>query len=114
MAGGFGIAGDKRKPCTNCIKANTECVTPASGRSSAKSRRRPDLQRRLVERTAAIEGIVQSLHRSGSSEGPVSPGKYAREGDEAELFRKWRKVAQLKDTFGNRSASAEAHWSYAG
>lgn len=61
------MAGDKCTPCNNCVKANTECITPSSGRSSANSRRRPDPTRRYVERTAAIEGIVKSFYEPGGS-----------------------------------------------
>ncbi|PNH50589.1 hypothetical protein VD0002_g5007 [Verticillium dahliae] len=98
---------DKRMPCNNCIKANTECITPSSGRSSAKSPTRPDPKRRYVERIAAIEEIVQSFHEPGGSKVRDVSSEYSPGDDETELVRKWRKVSHLNDTPGNRSVTGE-------
>ncbi|EXK25034.1 hypothetical protein FOMG_18276 [Fusarium oxysporum f. sp. melonis 26406] len=114
MACCFARTGDKRMPCNNCIKANTECITPSSGRSSAKSLTRPDPKRRYVERIAAMEEIVQSFHEPGGSKIPDVSNEYSP-GDEAtELFRKWRKVSPLNDTPGNRSITGETLGNVAG
>ncbi|KAK2468929.1 hypothetical protein H9L39_19521 [Fusarium oxysporum f. sp. albedinis] len=77
---------DKCMPCNNCIKANTACITPSSGRSSATPLTRPDPKRR----------------------------KYLPGDDEIELVRKWRKVSHLNDIPGNRSVTGETLGSDAG
>ncbi|KAH7121791.1 hypothetical protein B0J13DRAFT_648580 [Dactylonectria estremocensis] len=105
---------DKRMPCNNCIKANTECITPSSGRSSAKSLTRPDLKRRYVERTAAIEKIVQSFHEPGGSKIPDVSSENLPGDDETELFRTWHKRSHIKDTPGNMSVTGETLGSDAG
>ncbi|RKK83024.1 hypothetical protein BFJ68_g17488 [Fusarium oxysporum] len=105
---------DKCMPCNNCIKANTECITPSSGRSSAKSLTRPDPKRRYVERVAAIEETVQSFHEPGGSKVPDVSSKYSPGDDEIELVRKWRKVSHLNGIPGNSSVTGETLGSGAG
>ncbi|KAG7115874.1 Bikaverin cluster transcription factor bik5 like protein [Verticillium longisporum] len=116
---GPGAIGDKVNPCTNCVKTNTECVTPRSGRASAKAPRRVDLRRRFVERTTELEGALQSIdsvHRSGSSESPArcdAIAQHAHEADEAELFRRWRKVWHFNYSSGRRGSAAASLWGQA-
>ena len=95
-------------PCTGCVNAGTECVTPVSGRSPAKSLRRSGTQTRLTKRVAAVEKVVQSLGRPGSGTGLVSTLGYTHGADDAELFRNRSGVSMPKDTLENRSSIAEA------
>lgn len=113
---GPGAIGDKVNPCTNCVKTNTECVTPRSGRAAAKAPRRVDLRRRFVERTAQLEGAVQSIYRPGSSESSARCdviAQHPHEGDEAELFHRWRKVRHFSNSSGRRGSAAASPWGQA-
>jgi hypothetical protein len=88
------VIGDKRVPCSNCIRASIECVTPESGRASAKTPRRTTGKRAYQERTAALEELVQSFpeaRRSMSLDAPIGDSP----GSDADVFRKWRKVSHL-------------------
>ena len=103
------ISGDRRKPCTNCVNTDAECVTPTSGRSPAKSLRRSGLQGRLTERVAAVEEVVQSLGRFGSGMGQVTTAEHAHGGNEAQPFRNRSVVPMPSDKVGNPSSLGEAH-----
>ncbi|CAH0043778.1 unnamed protein product [Clonostachys solani] len=99
---------DKRKPCNNCIKANAECITPSSGRSSAKSSRRGDLKRKFVERITAIEEITQSFHESGGSKAPDVSDEYSSGVAETELSRRRHEVSHLNNTSRTKVTTGEA------
>ncbi|CAE7030569.1 hypothetical protein PTNB73_05436 [Pyrenophora teres f. teres] len=51
---------DKKNPCSNCVRANIECVFPAPGRAPRKSRKPADAE--LLERLRRLEGVVTSLN----------------------------------------------------
>ncbi|KAH6880675.1 hypothetical protein B0T10DRAFT_142317 [Thelonectria olida] len=76
---------DKTNPCTTCRKANIECITPPSGRSSAKSRKRADHHGNLDERIAKLEGILNSVGQPNNSH--IGTSNNPCEGDEATLFQ---------------------------
>lgn len=50
---------NKIHPCSNCTKANTECVFPGPGRTPRKPRNRTDSE--LLTRLRRVEGVLKSL-----------------------------------------------------
>lgn len=50
---------DKHEPCSNCTKANIECVFPPPGRAPRKPRRPHDAE--LLKRLRRLESVVDSL-----------------------------------------------------
>ncbi|EEH11074.1 fungal specific transcription factor domain-containing protein [Histoplasma capsulatum G186AR] len=50
---------NKIHPCSNCTKANTECVFPGPGRAPRKPRNRTDSE--LLTRLRRVEGVLKSL-----------------------------------------------------
>lgn len=50
---------NKIHPCSNCNKANIECVFPGPGRAPRKPKNRPDSE--LLARLRRLEGVVKSL-----------------------------------------------------
>ncbi|EXK24169.1 hypothetical protein FOMG_19090 [Fusarium oxysporum f. sp. melonis 26406] len=87
---------DRRNPCSNCTRAKTECVIPPSSRMSRKPRKRPDED--VLERVARLERTINALksRKLGGIENGMPP--FSRECDEAELFRRWRKVSDASRT----------------
>ena len=53
---------DKRHPCSNCTKADIECIFPGPGRAPRRSRKPPDAE--LLARLRRLEGVVQHLGKS--------------------------------------------------
>ncbi|KAL8695075.1 MAG: hypothetical protein Q9218_000353 [Villophora microphyllina] len=58
---------DKRHPCSNCSKADIECVFPGPGRAPRRSRKPPDAE--LLARLRRLEGVVQHLGKNLDEEG---------------------------------------------
>ncbi|KAH6967607.1 fungal-specific transcription factor domain-containing protein [Ilyonectria sp. MPI-CAGE-AT-0026] len=85
---------DKANPCTNCRNANIECVTPPSGRSSAKSRKRTDHHLNLVGRIRRLEGALESFRQPNSH---IGTSNNLCEGDEAALFQQRREGSPLSE-----------------
>ncbi|KKZ60094.1 hypothetical protein EMCG_00785 [[Emmonsia] crescens] len=50
---------NKIHPCSNCNKANIDCVFPGPGRAPRKPKNRPDSE--LLARLRRLEGVVKSL-----------------------------------------------------
>lgn len=50
---------NKRSPCSNCIKAGTDCIFPPPGRAPRKSKRPPDAE--LLSRLRRLEGVIEHL-----------------------------------------------------
>ncbi|KAG8533755.1 uncharacterized protein KY384_001496 [Bacidia gigantensis] len=50
---------DKKHPCSNCSKANSECIFPGPGRAPRRSRKPQDTE--LLARLRRLEGVVQGL-----------------------------------------------------
>lgn len=50
---------DKHEPCSNCTKANAECVFPPPGRAPRKPRRPHDAE--LLKRLRRLESVVDTL-----------------------------------------------------
>ncbi|KAF1980872.1 hypothetical protein K402DRAFT_408875 [Aulographum hederae CBS 113979] len=51
---------DKKQPCSNCQKAQIDCIFPAPGRAPRRPRRTPE-NGELLERLRKLEGVVLSL-----------------------------------------------------
>lgn len=62
---------DKREPCSNCVKANHECVFPPPGRAPRKPRRPHDAE--LLKRLRRLESVVDSLGTQVDDDGNVHP-----------------------------------------
>lgn len=62
---------DKREPCSNCVKANNECVFPPPGRAPRKPRRPHDAE--LLKRLRRLESVVDSLGTQVDEDGNVQP-----------------------------------------
>lgn len=62
---------DKREPCSNCVKANSECVFPPPGRAPRKPRRPHDAE--LLKRLRRLESVVDSLGTQVDEDGNVHP-----------------------------------------
>lgn len=58
---------DKRDPCSNCVKANIDCVFPPPGRAPRKPRRPQDAE--LLKRLRRLESVVDSLGAQVDDEG---------------------------------------------
>jgi hypothetical protein len=58
---------NKRSPCSNCARAGIDCVFPPPGRAPRKSKRPPDAE--LLSRLRRLEGVIDHLRNSGSTEG---------------------------------------------
>lgn len=54
---------DKRSPCSNCVKAGSDCLFPPPGRAPRKSKRPPDAE--LLSRLRRLEGVIE--HLSGNN-----------------------------------------------
>ncbi|KAJ5629161.1 hypothetical protein N7528_002818 [Penicillium herquei] len=65
---------NKRSPCSNCVKASTECVFPPPGRAPRKSRRQPDVD--LQARLRRLEGFIAQLSEKGADVN-LSPSQLA-------------------------------------
>lgn len=50
---------NKRSPCSNCVKAGTDCIFPPPGRAPRKSKRPPDTE--LLSRLRRLEGVIEHL-----------------------------------------------------
>lgn len=50
---------NKRSPCSNCLKAGTDCIFPPPGRAPRKSKRPPDAE--LLNRLRRLEGVIEHL-----------------------------------------------------
>ncbi|KAJ5934337.1 hypothetical protein N7466_003884 [Penicillium verhagenii] len=61
---------NKRSPCSNCVKANIECIFPPPGRAPRKSKRPPDAE--LISRLRRLEGVIQHLSDKNGEAGSVS------------------------------------------
>ncbi|ESZ93647.1 hypothetical protein SBOR_5952 [Sclerotinia borealis F-4128] len=65
---------DKKVPCSNCTKAQTQCVFPAPGRAPRRPRAGgklvSDREAELLKRLRRLEGVVEEL--SGQVEGESS------------------------------------------
>ncbi|PGH17921.1 hypothetical protein AJ79_00820 [Helicocarpus griseus UAMH5409] len=61
---------NKNHPCSNCVKANTECVFPGPGRAPRKSKKQPDNE--LLARLRRLEGMVQNLGAQATDDGHLS------------------------------------------
>lgn len=63
---------DKRVPCSNCTKAQTQCVFPAPGRAPRRPREgaKPVSEREalLLKRLRRLEGVVEELSGQNGSE----------------------------------------------
>lgn len=68
---------NKRSPCSNCLKANIECVFPPPGRAPRKSKRPPDTE--LLSRLRRLEGVIEHLSGKGdaASNSSLSPTQIA-------------------------------------
>lgn len=73
---------DKKSKCTNCVKANIECVYPSPGRAPRKPRKPQDSE--LLERLRKLEGVVQMLGTTVPLEEGESPPKDEQSGPERE------------------------------
>lgn len=62
---------DKREPCSNCVKAHSECVFPPPGRAPRKPRRPHDAE--LLKRLRRLESVVDSLGTQVDDDGNVQP-----------------------------------------
>ncbi|KAJ5178984.1 hypothetical protein N7492_002194 [Penicillium capsulatum] len=65
---------NKRSPCSNCVKANIDCIFPPPGRAPRKSKRPPDAE--LLSRLRRLEGVIEHLSGKNGEAGPtpsVSP-----------------------------------------
>ena len=83
---------DKLPRCTNCQKANIECVYPAPGRAPRKPRKAPDSE--LMERLRKLEGVVTMLG-SQATEDDKSPTKDGAEPEKtAEQLSQDEKIAK--------------------
>ncbi|KAL4961319.1 putative C6 transcription factor [Aspergillus stella-maris] len=51
---------DKRNPCSNCVKANIECIFPPPGRAPRKVKRPPAENAELLSRLRQLESIVEA------------------------------------------------------
>ncbi|KAI4198987.1 MAG: hypothetical protein LQ350_004903 [Teloschistes chrysophthalmus] len=58
---------DKRHPCSNCSKADIECIFPGPGRAPRRSRKHPDAE--LLARLRRLEGVVQHLGKNLDEDG---------------------------------------------
>ncbi|KAJ5746503.1 hypothetical protein N7520_011685 [Penicillium odoratum] len=61
---------NKRSPCSNCVKANIDCVFPPPGRAPRRSKRPPDAE--LLSRLRRLEGVIQHLSEKNGEAGSVS------------------------------------------
>jgi hypothetical protein len=56
---------DKIVPCSNCTKAQTQCIFPAPGRAPRRPRQGPKVvserEAELLERLRRLEGVVEDL-----------------------------------------------------
>ena len=57
---------DKKQPCSNCQKANIECVFPRPGRAPRRTKKPPDAE--LLARLRRLEGVVQKLGKGVDGE----------------------------------------------
>ncbi|KAL4929467.1 putative C6 transcription factor [Aspergillus undulatus] len=51
---------DKRTPCSNCAKANIECIFPPPGRAPRKMKRPPTENAELLSRLRQLESMVEA------------------------------------------------------
>ncbi|OJD12422.1 hypothetical protein AJ78_06986 [Emergomyces pasteurianus Ep9510] len=58
---------NKIQPCSNCSKANIQCVFPGPGRAPRKPQIRPDSE--LLARLRRLEGLVKSLGAEVNEDG---------------------------------------------
>jgi len=71
---------DKREPCSNCVKANIDCIFPPPGRAPRKPRRPQDAE--LLKRLRRLESVVDSLGAQVDEDGnpvPADPGADERD-----------------------------------
>ncbi|KAJ5545874.1 hypothetical protein N7494_003459 [Penicillium frequentans] len=61
---------NKRSPCSNCVKANVDCVFPPPGRAPRRSKRPPDAE--LLSRLRRLEGVIKHLSDKNGEAGSVS------------------------------------------
>jgi len=57
---------DKRSPCSSCVRAEAECISP-DGRGRAPKRPRKAVDYRLGDRLARVEAILKHLANPGNS-----------------------------------------------
>ncbi|KAJ6119428.1 hypothetical protein N7523_003708 [Penicillium sp. IBT 18751x] len=71
---------NKRSPCSNCIKAGTDCIFPPPGRAPRKSKRPPDAE--LLSRLRRLEGVIEHLSgkNSEAASTSVSPSQATSSG----------------------------------
>ena len=60
---------NKENPCSNCVRANIECIFPGPGRAPRRARKPPDAE--LLARLKRLEGVVTSLGVDVGSDGVV-------------------------------------------
>ncbi|KAJ5200648.1 hypothetical protein N7472_005852 [Penicillium cf. griseofulvum] len=84
---------DRRNPCSTCVRANLECITPSSTSRKPRKRSADD----LLERLTRLEDVISSLKfpERGKIERDDLPS-FLKENDEFELFRLWRKVSHIR------------------
>lgn len=61
---------NKRSPCSNCVKAGTDCIFPPPGRAPRRSKRPPDAE--LVSRLRRLEGVIEHLSGKNAEAGSTS------------------------------------------
>ncbi|KAJ5278918.1 hypothetical protein N7478_004290 [Penicillium angulare] len=61
---------NKRSPCSNCVKAGTDCIFPPPGRAPRKSKRPPDAE--LLSRLRRLEGVIEHLSGKNGETGSNS------------------------------------------
>lgn len=69
---------NKRTPCSNCVKANIDCIFPPPGRAPRKTKRPPDVE--LLSRLRRLEGVIEHLggkNGEAGSNSSVSPTQVA-------------------------------------
>lgn len=64
---------DKQVPCSNCARAQTQCVFPAPGRAPRRPRQGPKVvserEAELLKRLRRLEGVVEELSGQVEIEG---------------------------------------------
>jgi len=98
---------DKRPKCTNCVKANIECIYPSPGRAPRKPRKPQDSE--LMDRLRKLEGVVQMLAVPGE-EGESPPkdeqGEPVKEETHEErIQRACRELRELKKQKAEQDAA---------
>lgn len=61
---------NKRSPCSNCVKANIDCIFPPPGRAPRRTKRPPDAE--LLSRLRRLEGVIEHLGGKNGEAGSTS------------------------------------------